>query len=182
PGERHSRMMLARLTSRAPLSLAPIAALPDSVPWGTPFTPGSGACTIGVNQTCPQPTMTLAPAGTWTLRGQAFGTATVHITTSTNPSVVSHTDATYANYSDDGIHVLNGSESVDRDPASTGLKSVTVWHQNIPLTGCQTGAKVTSEPSGFRLTIDLFANKFNAAGTLTTTIDGTTYTQPANGT
>ena len=53
------------------------------------------------------------------------------------------------------------------------------WHSNH---GCQTGTKVTSEPGGFTLTTDLLANELNAAGTLSTTIDGKAYRQPANGT
>jgi hypothetical protein len=184
PGGRRSRMMLAELTSRTPLSRPPVAPVSDAVPWGTPFTPGSGACTVGATQTCPQPVRTLAPAGTWTLPGKVFGSATVNIAydAATNPLFVSHVDATYTNYSDDGIHVINGSESVDRDPASTASVSSTVWHEHLTLSGCQTGTKVTSEPDGFRLTISIFTNKFNATGTLTTTIDGVTYTQPANNT
>jgi hypothetical protein len=180
PGGRRSRMMLARLRNRTPVPPPAVAPVSDSVPWGTPFTPGSGACTVGPNQTCPQPSRTLASAGTWTLKAKYFGTATVNITTGTSPDAVTHIDVTYSNYTDDGIHVLNGAESVDRDPASTASTSSTVWHQNVTLSGCQTGTKVTSEPDGFRLTINIFTNKFNATGTLTTTIDGTTYTQPAN--
>ena len=34
---------------------------------------------------------------------------------------------------------------------------------------------------GFKLTIDVFANIFQDTSTLTTTIDGKTYTQPGNG-
>jgi hypothetical protein len=57
-----------------------------------------------------------------------------------------------------------------------------LWHSNLRLTGCQTGTKLTSEPNGFTLTVDLLTNIFHGDGTLTTTIDGTTYRQPANGT
>jgi hypothetical protein len=32
----------------------------------------------------------------------------VNITTTTNPNVVSHVDVSYDDYSDDGIHVING--------------------------------------------------------------------------
>jgi hypothetical protein len=41
------------------------------------------------------------------------------------------------------------------------------------------GSKVTG-PEGFKLTTDV-VNKFQATGTLTTTIDGKTYRQPSHG-
>ena len=116
------------------------------------------------------------------MRGTVLGTATVTIDTTTNPNRVSHVDVSYSNYSDDGIHVINGTESADRDPSSTADAQSLTWHSNLSLSGCQTGTKVTSEPGGFHLTISVFANKFDATGTLTTTIDDQTYTQPANGT
>ena len=106
-----------------------------------------------------------------------------NINTATSPIlVVSHVDATYANYSDDGIHVINGTESADRDPSSTADVSSLTWHSNLTLSGCQAGTKVTSEPGGFHLTISINSNKLNATGTLTTAIDGTTYAEPANNT
>jgi len=59
------------------------------------------------------------------------------------------------------------------------------WYSDLTQTEARTGrvhgTKKTS-PDGFHLTIDILTNIFQATGTLTTTIDGHAYTQPANGT
>jgi hypothetical protein len=54
------------------------------------------------------------------------------------------------------------------------------WHSNLRQTVKVTATKVTSI-DGFKLTIDVMRNVFNATGTLTTTINGHAYTQPTNG-
>ena len=55
------------------------------------------------------------------------------------------------------------------------------WYSDIVSTGEQEGTKKTS-PEGFHLEIDTMTNIFNANGTLTTTVDGQVFKQPANGT
>ena len=59
------------------------------------------------------------------------------------------------------------------------------WHEDLELTGRHQGTKRTSEPEGFTVSVALSALAdpvFDARGTLTTTLDGHTYTQPQNGT
>ena len=68
----------------------------------------------------------------------------------------------YTNYSDDGINIINGTESA----------TASIWHENLTLSGCNTGSEVTSEPGGYTI----------KTGTLTTTIDGVAYTSPPPGT
>jgi hypothetical protein len=171
PGGRRTRLMIARLTSRDPLPVRdePIPPAPDEVPWGTPYEPGT-----------PTPVRPYPPAGTYTLHGRVFGEAEVEITWNAENTTVSTVSVSYSDYSDDGYHVLNGSESVTRRNPSPFVSDLD-WHSDLQQAGCTTGTKVTS-PDGFHLTIDVFQNIFDATGTLTTTIDGRTYTQPANGT
>jgi hypothetical protein len=168
PGGRRTRMMIAHLTSRAPLSIPPVAEVSDSVPWATPFHPGD-----------PDLVRPHLPQGTYTLRGKVFGTAVVDVTENAAHSSIAAIGATYDNYTDDGIHIINGTESAS---GSTVLFTTNVtWHSNLTLSGCQSGTKLTSEPGGYVAAIDLFANNVEQTGTLTTTIDGQVYTQPANG-
>lgn len=102
---------------------------------------------------------------------------------------------TYHNYSGNGRQVINGTESVQRtqnsDIGSTALGcpsrtslifNCVTWNEHLTLSGQQSGTKVTS-PGGFSLGPSLLlANNFQAIGTMTTTINGHVYTQPANGT
>jgi hypothetical protein len=171
PGGRRSRLMVARLTSRDPLPVRdePIAPVSDEVPWGTPYEPGT-----------PIPVRPYPPAGTYTLQGRVFGEAEVEITWNAENTAISTVAASYTDFSDDGYHVLNGTESVTRRTPSTFVSELD-WYSDLEQTGCTTGTKVTS-PDGFHLRIDILQTVFDATGTLTTTVDGRTYTQPANGT
>jgi hypothetical protein len=170
PGARRVRMMIARFTSRAPLSLPAIAPVSDTVPWGTVIDPG-----------VPNPLRYHVPAGHYTLKGKVLGSANVQITENAGKTAVASVSASYTNYSDDGIDIINGTESVSGH--SSGLTGqVLQWDSNLALSGCHTGTKVTSEPGGFNLSIDVSTNIFEATGTLTTTVDGQVYNQPANGT
>jgi hypothetical protein len=170
PGDRHSRLIIARLTDRTPYAYTPPAPLPDQIGWGTPYQAGD-----------PEPTRPLAPAGTWTLPGQTSGSARVVITHDDAKAIVAKVEVTYTNNTHDGTHIIDGTESVETLPDSTQTTTKTIWHSNLTLTGAHHGTKVTSEPGGFTLTIDLLTNHFDAIGTLTTTIDGTAYHQPTNG-
>ena len=85
----------------------------------------------------------------------------------------------YENYSDERNNIINGTESVSQT-RPTPTKTSLDWHSDLLQTGAIQGSKVTS-PDGFKLTIDIMMNNFLATGTLTTTINGQTYKQPANG-
>ena len=74
PGGRRFRMMIARFTSRKPLSIKQPLPISDSVSWGTPYTPGS-----------PIPTRALIPEGEYTLKGLVSGFAKVTITGTARP-------------------------------------------------------------------------------------------------
>ena len=70
--------------------------------------------------------------------------------------------------------------------AGLGLRPDTlVWRSNITMTGRQAGTKVTTSADGEvggPFVLSAHRNVFQASGTLTTTIDGLEYRQPANGT
>ena len=55
------------------------------------------------------------------------------------------------------------------------------WYSDIVQTGVVEGTKKTS-PEGLHLEINAAENNLAANGTLTTTLDGVEYKQPANGT
>ncbi|RSL63369.1 hypothetical protein CEP53_004461 [Fusarium sp. AF-6] len=87
----------------------------------------------------------------------------------------------YFKFSDDGKFVLNGTESV-KATAGTATLILVDWRSDlVQAVGDVVNTKKTS-PGGFQLSIDIMTNMFNANGTLTTTVDGKTYHQPANGT
>lgn len=169
PGGRTARMMIAHLTSRRPLKPRRVAVASDTVPWGTPYVPGSAT-----------PARPYPPQGHYTLVGKRSGSAAVTITENTDHTAISTVSVAYRNYSDDGAHILNGTESVTTTNPSPTLNKLD-WYSDLIQTGQDHGTKKTS-PDGFHLTIDVLTNIFQATGTLTTTINGTTYRQPANGT
>ncbi len=169
PGGRTARLMIARFTSRKPLAVRKVAPISDDVPWGTPYVAGS-----------PIPSRTVVPTGSYTLRGTASGSAAVHITDNADRTAVASVSVRYTNFSDDGAYLLNGTESVAGafpDPLTSKID----WNSDLVQTGYAHGTKKTS-PGGFHLTINIETDIFHATGTLTTTIDGHTYKQPANGT
>ena len=179
PGGRNARLVIARLTSREPLPIptGPATELGD-IPWAQP-----------VETAAPAPDRFYPPPGEYTLIGADSGVATVDIgwDGEETPNAVS---VTYDDYSDDGCFVLNGTESVTRrntndfsDISQPELIVDLDWTSDLEQTDCDggTNTKVTS-PDGFHLTIDLFRTVFESEGTMTTTVDGETYSQPANGT
>jgi WD40-like Beta Propeller Repeat len=169
PGGRRVRVMMARLTTRKPISVKPPAPISDTVPWGKPYVPGS-----------PTPNRALLPEGTYTMSGTVSGSAKVSIIHNAEHSAIQTVAVTYDNYSDKPGTIINGTESATETrskPTTTTLD----WHSNLAQSGKTHGSKVTS-PDGFKLTIDVMTNIFQATGTLTTTVNGQTYKQPANGT
>ena len=167
PGGRRTRLMIADLTSRDPLSSKRVRAVADTVPWGIPFAPGD-----------PFPVRRHLPAGEYTLAGKHSGSAEVVVTESADKTKVVSVRVTYDDYSNDGEHVINGTERAD------AVGTDVTWHEDLRLSGERTGTKLTS-PGGFTVSVALSALAdpvFDAKGTMTTTIDGRTYRQPQNGT
>jgi hypothetical protein len=167
PGHRNSRVMTARFPLKPSKAVAP-KPTSDNVPWGIPYTQG---------QAFPATTPYL-PAGTYTLAGKVRGIATVVVTA--NATQDTSIGVTYANFVDRPGYTINGTESVQLTGGSPFTATVT-WHEDLTLSGRHTGTKVTS-PDGFTLGPSvLLQNNFQPTGTMTTTIDGQVYTQPANG-
>ena len=167
PGGRRFRMLIARFTSRKPLSIPPPQPISDSVPWGTPYVPGT-----------PTPNRPIMPEGTYTLSGSVSGSAIVTIAHTTDHEAIHTVAVKYDDFSDEAGCVLNGTESVSEARPSLTTTSLD-WHSDIVQTGKLQGTKRTS-PDGFKLTIDVIKNILQATGTLTTTINGQAFVQPGN--
>ncbi len=168
PGGRRYRVMMARFTNRRPISSVPPAPVSDVVPWGTPYVPGSVA-----------PSRARIAEGTYTLKGALSGSARVTIQDAPDHSAISGVSVVYSDYSDSPGNIINGTESVVQSHPKPTTDAL-VWRSNLMQTGKTSATKQTSA-DGFNLTIDILANIFQANGTLTTTVDGRTYRQPANG-
>lgn len=74
-----------------------------------------------------------------------------------------------ASYTDDGVHIINGTESAERVGSSEAARIV--WHSHLRSSGYQSGTKKTSEPGGF--VISAFGEPLE--GELVTVINGKTY-------
>ena len=167
PGRRTWRLMLAHLTSREPVELKPVDPVSDVVPWGTSYVPGSTA-----------PTRYFPPGGQYTLKGSHSGRASVVIRENSSKTGVQSVAVRYFNYSDDGVNYIDGSENATLTSISQ-TDSVTHIFANLTSSGESPGRKYTS-PDGFHLRMDVMTNMFEANGTLTTTVNGSTYEQPQN--
>lgn len=184
PGGRESRLMLAKLVSRRPYHYTPPAPVSDSVPWGTPYVPGSAL-----------PAHASLPAGAYTLAGQVSGSATIQLTDNAAQNALSEVSVNYRNFSDDGVTFLNGQESTTA--TYPNLLTVDVlWNSNLVQTGFNAGSvfsnspqkqgffvlnKKTTSPGGFDFSENLETNIFEATGTLDSLVGGVLYTQPGNG-
>lgn len=166
PGGRRTRLMIARLLDREPVHVEPAALAPDVIPWALPFRTGD-----------PIPVRpTPAPAGRFTLYGAVSGRAEVEIRHDEH-GAINFVSAAYTRYTDDGVHIIDGEESAER--MGEGFGARIVWHSNLRASGLQNGVKVTSEPDGFvPPTFGFGPNRPPTEGSLTTTIDGVTYTAP----
>ncbi|MEU6354790.1 hypothetical protein ABZ896_36655 [Streptomyces sp. NPDC047072] len=172
PGGRRTRLMLAELVDRDPVRTRPVKPVSDRVRWGTPYVPGSAV-----------PERAYPPQGTYTLRGKASGGAKADIVWDEARTGVQTVSLRYTRYSDDGRTFLDGTESVTRVSHSSTLTTLD-WYSDLVKTGRSGQVLATKKTGadGFHLTIDLWETVFRATGTLTTTVGGRTYTQPANGT
>jgi hypothetical protein len=166
-GGRNERIMVAQLTDREPFDLPVVDPRPDIIPWGTPFPPGSSF-----------PDREGVPPGNYTLRGKVSGWADVSLEGDKERGLISSVSVTYHNFSDDGLNVLVGSESVSKENPTPFMEQLH-WLSNLKQTGPNNGTKITS-PDGFHLSIDIQYNFFHAVGNLTTTVNGKEYRQPAN--
>lgn len=166
PGGRRTRLMIAHLTGRKPLALASKAA-PErlTVPWGTPYTTGDPM----VRRDSP------APVGKFTMQGWVGGSAQVEIRKDMAGSIT-FVSASYTRFTDDGVHIIDGTESAER--VSKESKPRIVWHSDLRSSGRQIGTKKTSEPGGF--VFSLVGEPLE--GELVTTINGKTYRPPRPGT
>jgi hypothetical protein len=139
--------------------------------WATPFVAGQ-----------PDPIRPVLPAGTYTLPGPDGGAATVTLELDAAGNTVQAVAVDYRRYAN-GCRVFDGHERVRRLPGG-GFQPPIEWDSDITMTGCETGTKVTRTAGGEQgpMTMSTAGNNFQAEGTLTTTIDGQVYRQPANGT
>jgi hypothetical protein len=168
PGGTDIRMIMAKLTSRAPTKPLSVDPVPDAVPWGVPYVPGS------IAPARPHPV-----GGTYTLTAKCSGSAAVVITENSNTGAVQSVSVSYSNYSDDGAVFLNGYENVTTTSISLTRTHVN-WFSDLVQTGPSLFATKKTSKDGFQADIDVLTNFFNANGTLTTTIDGREYLQPLN--
>ncbi|RSM06505.1 hypothetical protein CEP52_005693 [Fusarium oligoseptatum] len=169
PWGRAQRVVVATLTGRKPYAPVNVKTASDTVPWGTKYVAGS-------KDVAPP----RVPAGNYTLPGQHSGYAKIQLRDDSAGSL-SSVSVEYFKFSDDGKFVLNGTESV-KATAGTATLILVDWRSDlVQAVGDVVNTKKTS-PGGFQLSIDIMTNIFNANGTLTTTVDGKTYHQPANGT
>ncbi|WP_395336696.1 hypothetical protein [Novosphingobium sp. BL-8H] len=164
-GGRHTRLMIARLPSRAPLAIGrKVTPSPITVPWGTRYLPGA-----------PMPKRyPSAPAGKFTMMGWKGGKAAVDIRKAPNGRIT-YVSASYADFTDDGAHVINGTESAEL--LGAGKDTRIVWHSDLRSSGAQIGTKKTSEPGGFVIT----PLGQPLEGNLVTVIDGKEYRPPLPG-
>jgi hypothetical protein len=164
PGGHTARLMVAHLSSRAPTPPRAVPAAADEVPWGTAIAPGDA-----------DPIRSHVPGGVYTLKGRAFGAATVTVVETPDRSAISLVSAVYDNYSDDGRNILNGTESVSN---AGGTAGAVTFRSALTLTGEHTGYRLTS-PDGFTVSVtSAFTGNFVYTGYMATLIDGKLYQPP----
>lgn len=166
PGGRHTRLMIARLPDRSPLlPCRKIVPTEISVPWGTRYRAGDQ-----MPKRYPS-----APAGKFEMAGWKGGRAEVEIRKTSNDRI-SFVSVTYAGFTDDGIHIIDGTESAEL--VTRESRARIVWRSNLHASGAQNGTKKTSEPDGF--VISPLGEPLE--GELITTIGSKTYRTPPPGT
>lgn len=118
------------------------------------------------------------PAGTYTVDGKYSGTVAVVIKAEAGTTTLSSVSVTYHRYSDISGDIINGTESVS---VSGGLFGLVTFHEQLTLSGRDTGSKVTSEPGGYSVSaIAVATGAYQPTGTMTTTLNGHAYTQPVS--
>ena len=169
PGGRRSRLLLAGFPDRSPtLGVDPFA-MPDQIPWATPYVPGD---------TTPQ--RALLPAGNYELKGQASGRARIVIAQRADGKALEGVSVSYENYSNDGKGWLNGEEAVS-EARIDAYRSRLLWQSNLAQAGARQGRKLTG-PEGLSLGLDMLLNRVEATGSLATAVAGKSYGRPRGGT
>lgn len=162
PGGRRTRLMMAQLNGREPQAVRKVAPAPLRVGWAIPLQPGDPLPQRGGE----------LPAGKYLMDGKSGGKAEVEVEHARGR--MSAIRVRYTDYTDDGQHIINGTESATRD--GTGMTARVVWHSDLRSHGLQNGTKKTG-PGGFVMT---FSGPLE--GELVTTIDGKEYRRPQPGT
>lgn len=160
PGGRRTRLMMAHLTSRKPLPPRKVVAGPINVGWAIPLQPGDPLPRRGSE----------LPPGKFVLHGKFGGSADVEIERGAGGGIRS-IRVRYHDFTDDGQHIINGTESALRE--APGLLSSVVMHSDLRATGLQNGTRKTG-PDGF-----VFSFRGAQRGQLVTVIDGKEYRSPA---
>jgi hypothetical protein len=168
PDGRTERVMVAHLTSRAPIKPRHVLPIPDTIPWALPYVAGA-----------PAPLRQYPKPGNYTLAGLASGHASVSLLENTPKTHLRTVSVRYRAFSNDGRSFLHGTQSATEDVEQLTLNKLE-WHSNLTWTGKYEGSQVTS-PDGFRMSIDALKNLFEANGTLETVVGGVEYGQPENG-
>lgn len=168
-GGRAERIMMAQFTTRDPLGLPEVDTVSDEIPWGMPFPPGA-----------PYPRRMSLPAGNYILEGKVSGHAGISLAWKKDGGSLGSISVTYHGFSDDGLNVLSGEERVSVVNPTITLQELD-WHSKITQTGPNNGTKLTGA-DGFKLSIDIMKNIFQAEGSMVTTVNGEEYRQPGNGT
>ena len=168
PGGRRARLMMAKLTSRKPLPIRKVQAEPIKVDWAVALKPGDPL---------PRRGSLGFPPGKYVLEGKFGGKAEVDYTGR-------RISIRYTDFTDDGGHIINGTESAERQPAPAGATGMAammggnvVWHSDLRASGIQNATKKTTEPGG--LVISGFRGPIE--GDLVTTVDGKEYRRPPPG-
>jgi hypothetical protein len=142
----------------------------DRIPWATPYVPGNAF-----------PERPFPKAGSYTLKGKFNGSASIEIQTAPGSTSIEGVSVVYHDFSDDGKIFLTGYENATTSSDSLTFNRIE-WFSDLTQRGPGDiiNTKVTSD-DGFHLRIDVLANRFDANGTITTTIGGKEYLQPLNG-
>ncbi|KAK3935851.1 hypothetical protein QBC46DRAFT_461846 [Diplogelasinospora grovesii] len=164
---RAERVMVATFTSRKPLPVEPVSEASDEVPWGLKYTPGMEI-----------PAAPKLPGGEFTLRAATSGYANVSIAYDPTDAYIETIAVTYHDYSEDGLSFVSGRENITVTPINATLNRLD-WFADIVSTGAMNGTKLTS-PDGFHMADDLNGNIFEANGTMVSTVDGVSWSQPCN--
>lgn len=164
-GGRVDRVFLARFPNRKPVPWKPLSPVPDVVPWGVKYVPGSEG-----------PVVPHLSAGNYTLQGKVTGAADVSLVEDANKTRIVSVAVTYHNYSDDGLNYFRGYEEVTT--RTLNYSSIHIdWYSDINATGL-TFSQKKSSPSGWHVDMDVTTNFLDANGTFTTTINGVGYKSP----
>ena len=165
------RILIAHLPDRTPIQPRGVPEMPDTIPWARPYVPGQ-----------PEPAIEYPKEGDYVLRGHVFGHASVSVYENKDKTAIEKVSVVYHNFSDDGTNFLDGIQAVNgtiEHITSIRLK----WYSRLLQTGTWGEVKSSQATSdgGFQMSIDMMSNIFEANGTLETTVDGWTFTQPRNG-